>query len=70
MAVNLGGLRDIFKIPELSRRIFATLGFLALYRVGIHVPTPGINSASLADFFEKMKGTLFGMWDLFAGGAL
>ncbi|MCK4905179.1 preprotein translocase subunit SecY [bacterium] len=70
MAVNLGGLRDIFKIPELSRRIFATLGFLALYRMGIHVPTPGINSASLADFFEKMKGTLFGMWDLFAGGAL
>ncbi len=70
MAVNLGGLRDVFKIPELSRRIFVTLGFLALYRVGVHVPTPGINSASLADFFEKMKGTLFGMWDLFAGGAL
>ena len=70
MAVNLGGLRDVFKIPELSRRIFVTLGFLALYRVGVHVPTPGINSASLADFFEKMKGTLFEMWDLFAGGAL
>ncbi|MDD5454446.1 MAG: preprotein translocase subunit SecY [Candidatus Ratteibacteria bacterium] len=70
MAVNLGGLRDIFKIPELSRRIFATLGFLALYRVGVHVPTPGINSTALADFFEKMQRTLFGMWDLFAGGAL
>jgi preprotein translocase subunit SecY len=70
MAVNLGGLRDIFKIPELSRRIFATLGFLALFRVGIHVPTPGINSMALGDFFEKMQGTLFGMWDLFAGGAL
>ncbi len=70
MAVNLGGLRDIFKIPELSRRIFATLGFLALYRVGVHVPTPGINSSALANFFEKMQGTLFGMWDLFAGGAL
>lgn len=70
MAVNLGGLRDIFKIPELSRRIFATLGFLALYRVGIHVPTPGIDSAALAGFFQKMQGTLFGMWDLFAGGAL
>jgi len=70
MAVNLGGLRDIFKIPELSRRIFATLAFLALYRVGIHVPTPGINSAALSDFFSKMQGTLFGMWDLFAGGAL
>ncbi len=70
MAVNLGGLRDIFKIPELSRRIFITLGFLALYRVGIYVPTPGINSAALAEFFTKMQSTLFGMWDLFAGGAL
>ena len=70
MAVNLGGLRDIFKIPELSRRIFITLGFLALYRVGVHIPTPGINSEALAEFFSKMQGTLFGMWDLFAGGAL
>ena len=69
MAVNLGGLRDIFKIPELSRRIFITLGFLALYRVGVHIPTPGINSAALGEFFRQMQGTLFGMVDLFAGGA-
>ena len=70
MAVNLGGLRDIFKIPELSRRIFITLGFLAVYRLGIHVPIPGINTEALATFFNNMRGTLFGMWDLFAGGAL
>jgi len=70
MAVNLGGLRDIFKIPELSRRIFITLGFLALYRVGIHIPTPGINTEALGEFFRQMQGTLFGMADLFAGGAL
>ena len=70
MAVNLGGLRDIFKIPELSRRIFITLGFLAVYRAGIHVPTPGINTEALATFFNNMRGTLFGIWDLFAGGAL
>jgi preprotein translocase subunit SecY len=70
MAVNLGGLRDIFKIPELSRRIFITLGFLALYRIGVHVPTPGINTEALGEFFSQMQGTLFGMVDLFAGGAL
>lgn len=70
MAVNLGGLRDIFKIPELSRRIFITMGFLALYRVGIHIPTPGINGEALAAVLSKMQNTLFGMWDLFAGGAL
>lgn len=70
MAVNLGGLRDIFKIPELSRRIFITLAFLAVYRLGVHVPTPGVNGAALAEFFNQMQGTLLGMANLFAGGAL
>ena len=70
MAVNLGGLRDIFKIPELSRRIFVTAGFLAVYRLGIYIPTPGINREALAEFFRQLQGTLFGMVDLFAGGAL
>jgi preprotein translocase subunit SecY len=70
MAVNLGGLKDIFKIPELSRRIFITLALLAVYRLGVHVPTPGVDSAALAKFFSEMQGTLLGMANLFAGGAL
>ncbi len=66
----LDTFRDIFKIPELRKRILITLGFLAVYRVGAHVPVPGIDSKALADFFQQMRGTLLGMVDLFAGGAL
>ncbi|NOZ63337.1 MAG: preprotein translocase subunit SecY [Caldiserica bacterium] len=66
----LDTFRDIFKIPELKKRIFITLGLLAIYRIGAHVPVPGIDSRALSDFFQQMQGTIFGMVDLFAGGAL
>jgi len=64
------GLKNISKIPELQKRILFTLGLLTVYRVGAHVPTPGIDTVALAAFFEQAKGSLLGLFDMFAGGAL
>ncbi len=64
------GAQNIFKIPELKRRILMTFLFLAVYRVGVHIPTPGINGDALASFFAQAKGTLFSLIDMFSGGAL
>jgi preprotein translocase subunit SecY len=61
--------QNVFKIPELKRRILFTLGILIIYRLGGHVPTPGINTAALAEFFTTAQNTLFGLYDMFAGGA-
>ena len=66
----LGGFQSITKIPELKNRILFTLGMLAVYRVGTHVPTPGVDGAAIAAFFSQAQGTLLGMFDMFAGGAL
>jgi preprotein translocase subunit SecY len=66
----LEGLKNISKIPELQKRILFTFFLLAIYRVGAHVPTPGIDTAALAAFFEQAKGSLLGLFDMFAGGAL
>ncbi len=66
----ISGAQNIFKIPELKRRILWTLIFLAIYRVGVHIPTPGINGDALASFFAKAKGTLFSLFDMFTGGGL
>jgi preprotein translocase subunit SecY len=63
------GFQNIPKIPELKRRIFMTLLLLAVYRIGVHVPTPGIDASALAAFFAQAKGTLFGFIDMFSGGA-
>ncbi len=65
-----GGLSNIFKIPELKHRILVTLGLLAVYRIGAHIPTPGIDGVALAEFFRQAQGTLLGFFDMFAGGAL
>jgi preprotein translocase subunit SecY len=65
-----GRFPNIGKIPELKRRIIWTLGLLAVYRVGIHIPTPGIDGNVLAGIFEQAKGTLLGFFDMFAGGGL
>lgn len=65
-----GGFQNIFKIPELKRRVLFTLGLLAVYRVGVHVPAPGIDAAALASFFARAKGTILGLFDMFSGGAL
>lgn len=65
-----GGFQNIFRIPELKRRVMYTLGLLIVYRVGVHVPTPGIDSAALADLFARTSGTVLGLFNMFSGGAL
>src|SRR5678815_2894307 len=62
-------LRTIFQIPELRRRVLFTLGLFVVYRLGEHVPAPGVNAKALAGAFESQQGTLFGLYDLFVGGA-
>jgi preprotein translocase subunit SecY len=62
--------QNLLKIPELKRKILITLALLFVYRVGIHVPTPGINGAALSSFFAAAEGTLFSMFNMFSGGAL
>ena len=66
----ISGAQNIFKIPELKRRILFSFLFLAIYRVGVHIPTPGINGDALASFFAQARGTLFSLIDMFSGGAL
>jgi preprotein translocase subunit SecY len=66
----IAGAQNIFKIPELKRRILWTLVFLAVYRIGVHIPTPGINSDALASFFKQMSNTIFGLFDMFTGGGM
>ena len=68
MAVE--GFGNIFKIPELKKRILYTFALLIVYRIGVHVPTPGIDAVALASFFARAKGTLLGLFDMFSGGAL
>jgi len=65
-----GGFQNVFKIPELKKRVFFTLGLLIVYRIGVHVPVPGIDAVALASFFAKAKGTILGLFDMFSGGAL
>jgi len=66
----LDGFKNITKIPELQKRILVSFVLLAVYRIGAHVPTPGIDTKALAAFFESARGSLLGLFDLFAGGAL
>ncbi len=61
--------KNIFKIPELRRKVLFTLGILIVYRLGGHVPTPGIDPIALGEFFKDSQNTLFGMVDMFSGGA-
>src|SRR2546426_8159405 len=62
--------KDIFNIPELRNRILFTLGMLAVYRIGAHIPTPGINNDELGKFLLEKGGALLGFLDIFSGGAL
>jgi preprotein translocase subunit SecY len=63
-------IKNIFNIPELRNRILFTLGMLAVYRIGAHIPTPGINNEELSKFLLKEGGALLGFLDIFSGGAL
>jgi preprotein translocase subunit SecY len=61
--------QNIFKVEELRRRVLFTLGILVVYRVGGHIPTPGVDTQALGAFFASAGSTLFGLYDMFAGGA-
>jgi len=61
-------IANAFRIPDLRKRLLFTLGLLAVYRLGGHIPTPGINADRWTDFFAKNSGSIFGFFDLFAGG--
>jgi len=62
--------QNIFKIPELKKRVIFTLLMLGVYRIGSHIPVPGIDSQALAEFFTRASGTILGFFDMFSGGAL
>ncbi|MCX7981576.1 MAG: preprotein translocase subunit SecY [Syntrophales bacterium] len=66
----LEGFSNIPKVPELQKRIFYSLALLVVYRIGAHVPTPGIDATALAAYFDQAKGSILGLFDMFAGGAL
>lgn len=63
-------IQNILQIPELRHRILFTLGMLAVYRIGAHIPTPGINNEALTEFLTAQGGALLGFLDMFSGGAL
>jgi preprotein translocase subunit SecY len=67
---SLQSFQNIFKVPELKRRVLVTAGLLVAYRIGAHVPTPGVDGHALAQFFDQAANTLLGMVDLFSGGNL
>jgi preprotein translocase subunit SecY len=64
------GFLNIPRIPELRKKLLITLGLLAVYRIGIFVPTPGVDVEVIKQFFQGTEGTLFGLINLFSGGAL
>ena len=66
----LTSFQNIFKIPELRTRVLFTLGMLVVYRIGAHIPTPGINGEALQEFLQKQGGALLGFLDIFSGGSL
>ncbi len=61
---------NIFRVPELKKKVFFTLGLLVVYRIGAHIPTPGINTVALAEIFARAAGTILGFFNMFSGGAL
>jgi preprotein translocase subunit SecY len=63
------GFWNIPKIPDLRRRILFTVSLLAVYRVGIFVSTPGVDRVALGEAFKQLSGTLFGVFNMFSGGA-
>ncbi|HEX5132838.1 MAG TPA: preprotein translocase subunit SecY [Candidatus Krumholzibacteria bacterium] len=63
-------IQEIFSIPELKRRVLFTLGLLIVYRIGGHITTPGVDATVITEFFQRQRGTILGLYDLFAGGNL
>jgi len=63
-------LLNIFKIPDLRRKLLFTLGMFVVYRLGGHITLPGIDASALLEQFQHLKGTLLGLYDIFSGGNL
>src|SRR5512133_3657337 len=63
-------LRNIFAVPDLRKRVLFTLALLGVYRIGNHIPTPGINQAALEMLAQQAQNSLFGLYDMFSGGNL
>ncbi len=66
----LAGVESIARLPELKKKLLWTFGLLAVYRIGIHVPLPGVDAGALKAFFDQAQNTLFGLFDMFSGGGL
>jgi len=66
----LGALGNIFRVPELKKRVLFSLSMLVVYRIGCHIPTPGIDRVAFSLFFKQAQGTILGLFDMFSGGAL
>src|SRR5579864_3417318 len=66
----LDKLLNIFRIPDLRNRVLFTLALLAVYRLGAHIPTPGIDADALQRLFEAQRGSYLGFVDLITGGNL
>lgn len=63
-------LTAIWRMPDLRSRVLFTLGMLAVFRLGVHIPAPGVDRQALADFMNANRSTMFGLYDMFSGGAL
>ena len=68
MSKFLEAFGNIFRVPDLRKRLLFTLAMLAVYRLGGHIPTPGINITRWEEFFSSAAGSIFGFFDMFAGG--
>ena len=64
----LQALSNLFRIEDLRKRVLFTLALLAVYRIGAHIPTPGINAGVLEQMFQQSAGSVLGIFDLFSGG--
>jgi len=64
----LEAVANVFRIPDLRSRVLFTLALLGVYRIGAFIPTPGVNTDRVREFFEQNQGTLFGFYNLFSGG--
>src|SRR5581483_4887025 len=70
MGKLLEAFANIFRVPDLRKRLMFTLGLLAVYRLGGQIPVPGINVQQWTNLFSSMSGSVFGFFDMFAGGNL
>ncbi|MGL1861890.1 MAG: preprotein translocase subunit SecY [Pseudodesulfovibrio sp.] len=68
--MSMSGVENLARVPELKNKLLWTFALLIVYRMGIHIPIPGVDSAALAEFFAQAQNTLFGIFDMFSGGGL